>query len=155
MSDAVSPKHYEFNGVQLLSISRQLTSNGGQAVQYIARSTRTDGNNKHSDSAGHLEDLLKAQVFLNDEIDRLREAQSQETQDEGARVFHSYDEIPDDVDAIQIPRMRFRTAFRVRSRENRWWRAPSREQALEEVGKYTEEGWPLTGDDFPVVEVTA
>ena len=73
-SDAIQPNHYQFpGGRQVIEISRHLTSNGGQAVQYIARSTRSDGVNKHTVVDGQVEDLRKAIVFLNDEIARLME----------------------------------------------------------------------------------
>ena len=59
--------YYKFGKVQVLDISRHLTSNAGQAVQYIARSCRLDGNNK-----GEVEsDLRKAIDFLKDELKRV------------------------------------------------------------------------------------
>lgn len=59
--------YYKFGKVQVLDISRHLTSNAGQAVQYIARSSRLDGNNK-----GEVElDLRKAIDFLKDELRRV------------------------------------------------------------------------------------
>jgi hypothetical protein len=59
--------YYKFGDVQVLDISRHLTSNAGQALQYIARSSRLDGNNK-GDTAG---DLQKAIDFLRDELKRI------------------------------------------------------------------------------------
>lgn len=59
--------YYKFGDVQVLDISRHLTSNSGQALQYIARSSRLDGNNK-GDTAG---DLRKAIDFLRDELKRV------------------------------------------------------------------------------------
>ena len=59
--------YYKFDNVQVIDISRHLTSNAGQALQYIARSSRLDGNNK-GDTVG---DLRKAIDFLHDEIGRL------------------------------------------------------------------------------------
>lgn len=59
--------YYKFGDVQVIDISRHLTSNAGQALQYIARSSRLDGNNK-GDTVG---DLCKAIDFLRDEIGRL------------------------------------------------------------------------------------
>lgn len=63
------PGYYEFDegNVQVADISRHLTSNGGQAVQYIARSCRLDGLNK-GEQVG---DLEKALWFIQDEINRL------------------------------------------------------------------------------------
>ena len=63
--------YYKFGKVQVLDISRHLTSNAGQAVQYIARSCRLDGNNK-----GEVEsDLRKAINFLTDELYRINESE--------------------------------------------------------------------------------
>ena len=59
--------YYKFGDVQVIDISRHLTSNAWQALQYIARSSRLDGNNK-GDTVG---DLCKAVDFLRDEIGRL------------------------------------------------------------------------------------
>lgn len=62
------PAYYKFpHGTQVIEISRYLTSNAGQAVQYIARSSRLDGNNK-GDRVG---DLRKAVNMMLDEIERL------------------------------------------------------------------------------------
>lgn len=63
--------YYDFpGGVQVIDITRHLTSNAGQVVQYVARSSRLDGNNKGE----VLGDLEKARDFLNDEIERVRSA---------------------------------------------------------------------------------
>lgn len=66
--DAVNPGHYKFSdGVELISITENLTGNGAQAVQYIARATRIDGHNK-----GNIrEDLEKARWFIDRELRRL------------------------------------------------------------------------------------
>lgn len=60
--------YYKFpNGVEVLDITRYLSGNGAQIVQYVARSTRMDGNNK-----GELvSDLRKAIHLINDEINRI------------------------------------------------------------------------------------
>lgn len=64
----VVPSHYAFpGGVRVHQISGHLTSFGGQALQYIARSTRLDGQNK-GDTA---ENLRKAIRFLELEIERI------------------------------------------------------------------------------------
>jgi hypothetical protein len=63
------------NGAQVKWITRYLTSNGGQAVQYLARATRLDGLNKHP--GNEIEDLEKARDFINDEIYRLRQEQKE------------------------------------------------------------------------------
>ena len=65
-----TPNHYLFpNGRQPIEISRYLSSNGGQALQYVARATRTDTENvKHEDARS---DLRKAIHFLVDEYERV------------------------------------------------------------------------------------
>lgn len=69
---AVTPAHYAFpGGIRVHQISGHLTSFGGQALQYIARSTRLDGQNK-GDTA---ENLRKAIRFLKLEIARVEAAE--------------------------------------------------------------------------------
>lgn len=69
----MTPRYYKFGTVEVKDISRHLTSNGGQAVQYIARSTRLDGDNK-----GELvSDLYKAIDMILDEIDRIKTNQEE------------------------------------------------------------------------------
>ena len=65
-----TPNHYLFpNGRQPIEISRSLSSNGGQVVQYVARATRVDKENvKHEDARS---DLRKAIHFLVDEYERV------------------------------------------------------------------------------------
>ena len=61
-------EYYKFpNGVSVRDISSHLTGNGAQALQYVARSCRLDGNNKGDSVA----DIRKAIDFLNWEIERL------------------------------------------------------------------------------------
>lgn len=68
-----TPDYYQFpNGIEPIHISRHLTSNGGQILQYVARSTRLDGKNKH-DIEGRISDLNKLIDLAYDEIDRLGE----------------------------------------------------------------------------------
>lgn len=63
-----APNYYQFPcGAQVIEISRYLTSNAGQAVQYIARSSRIDGVVKEDP----LGDLYKARDMIRDEIERL------------------------------------------------------------------------------------
>ena len=67
--DPTDPNYYQFpDGHEVRHISAHLTSFGGQALQYVARSTRLDGINK----GNLIEDLEKAQLFIGWEIDRLR-----------------------------------------------------------------------------------
>lgn len=68
VSYAPTPTYYDFpGGVQVRDISAHLTSFGGQALQYVARATRLDGNNK-GEAVG---DLRKAIDFIGWEIERL------------------------------------------------------------------------------------
>lgn len=59
--------YYQFGDVQVKDISQHLTSLGGQALQYVARSTRLDGNNKGE----QVKDLKKAIDLIRWEIERL------------------------------------------------------------------------------------
>ncbi|QFG10328.1 nucleotide kinase [Mycobacterium phage DyoEdafos] len=74
--DAINPQHYKdgwSDGAELISITENLTSSGGQAVQYIARSTRLDSSkNKGKNTLEWIQDLEKAKWFLDREIKRLR-----------------------------------------------------------------------------------
>ena len=67
--DPINPSYYQgfSNGAQVIDISEHLTSNGGQALQYVARSCRLDGNNK----GDVVENLEKAKWFLDREIERV------------------------------------------------------------------------------------
>lgn len=66
--DAINPSYYQYsNGTQLIDITEHLNGNGAQAVQYVARATRSDGNNK----GDVVEDLRKAIWFIKRELTRL------------------------------------------------------------------------------------
>ena len=66
------PNYYLMpNCIEVKEIARYLPSNGGQAVQYIARATRTDGIIK----GNPIRDLEKARDMIEDEINRLKEEQ--------------------------------------------------------------------------------
>lgn len=81
----MAPAYYKFpSGVQVIEISRYLTGNAAQALQYIARSSRTDGVNK-TDSP--LEDLMKARDCIVDEIARIQELQDASIAEDAATVF--------------------------------------------------------------------
>lgn len=73
-SDPVErPRYYIFpNGAEVIDISEWLTSNAAQAFQYLARSSRLDGNNKSATVEGRIEDLQKAVTLSLREIERLR-----------------------------------------------------------------------------------
>lgn len=62
------PNYYLLpNGVEVGDVTDHLTSNGGQAVQYIARSCRLDGQHKGE----RIKDLNKAKDMIDREIKRL------------------------------------------------------------------------------------
>lgn len=69
MSDAINPNHYQgfSNGAEVIDISENLTSNAGQALQYIARSCRLDGQIKDDP----VQDISKAIWFLDRELARI------------------------------------------------------------------------------------
>lgn len=73
MSDPISPAHYQgfSRGAEVIDITENLTGNGAQAVQYVARSCRLDGANKDN----QIEDLLKSLWFIQREIERLEQQQ--------------------------------------------------------------------------------
>lgn len=65
----MTPEYYKFpSGVQVIEISRYLTSNAGQALGYIARSSRLDGNNKFESP---VDCLRKARDLIDDELFRV------------------------------------------------------------------------------------
>lgn len=65
-----NPEYYQgfTNTVELIDITENLSFNGGNAVKYIARSTRVDGVKKHENS---ITDLRKAIWYIQREIERL------------------------------------------------------------------------------------
>lgn len=74
MSDPVNPDHYRSfsNGAEVIDIAEHLTSNGGQAIQYVVRATRMPlARRKGADTDYWIEDLLKASWFIDREITRL------------------------------------------------------------------------------------
>lgn len=66
-NNAISPSVYQFPNAEVRDISAHLTSFGGQALQYVARSTRLDGLFKED----KVQDLEKAKLMIQWEIDRL------------------------------------------------------------------------------------
>lgn len=72
MSDAVNhPSHYAegwSNGAELIDITENLNFNRGNVVKYTARAGKKD-------PAKELEDLQKAQFYLNREIERVEATQ--------------------------------------------------------------------------------
>lgn len=65
------PPHYKFSNAEVIDITEHLTFNGGNAVKYVARSTRQDGQNK----GNVLEDLRKARWYIDREIERIENGQ--------------------------------------------------------------------------------
>ena len=64
-----APEYYIFpSGVETIEVSENLTSLGGQIVQYVVRSTRIDGKNKGK----RVEDLEKAEKLLQRELRRVK-----------------------------------------------------------------------------------
>lgn len=65
-----NPEYYQnfsYN-TEVIDITENLSFNGGNAVKYIARATRTDGQTKHDNP---LTDLRKAKWYVEREIERL------------------------------------------------------------------------------------
>lgn len=77
MSDPVNPKHYR--GDIVWQATKGLHPDGFNASKYIIRSTGINPEeNKHPTAAGRLEDLKKAQWYLNKAIERTRAEAEQE-----------------------------------------------------------------------------
>ena len=66
-ADAINPAHYQgfSNGAQVVDITEHLSFNRGSAVKYIARAGKKDGNSD-------IQDLLKAEWFIQRELCKLR-----------------------------------------------------------------------------------
>lgn len=72
MADAINPSHYAgfTGGSQPIDIAECLTFNTGSALKYLARAGRIDGNAK-GDREKVIEDLMKAEWYIQREIKRL------------------------------------------------------------------------------------
>ena len=68
MTDNINPKHYRgmSNGAEVIDIAENVTYNAGNAIKYLARACRIDGDIKGNPT----EDLLKARWYINREIER-------------------------------------------------------------------------------------
>ena len=68
MTDNINPKHYKgmSNGAEVIDIAENVTYNAGNAIKYLARACRIDGDIKGNPT----EDLLKARWYINREIER-------------------------------------------------------------------------------------
>lgn len=62
MSDKTNPQHYQFDGVQVIDITKHLPCCEGNVVKYCARAGRKANESK-------LDDLLKAKHYLDVAID--------------------------------------------------------------------------------------
>ena len=70
--DETNPDHYRnfsYN-TEVIDITENLSFNGGNAVKYLARATRVDGQTKHENP---LTDLRKAKWYVEREIERLEQ----------------------------------------------------------------------------------
>lgn len=71
-ADETNPEHYQnfsYN-TEVIDIAENLSYNAGNAVKYLARATRTDGQTKHENP---LTDLRKAKWYVEREIERLEQ----------------------------------------------------------------------------------
>ncbi|GAB4584444.1 hypothetical protein [Nocardia sp. IFM 10818] len=105
MTDNINPAHYQgfSNGAQVIDISEHLTSNGGQALQYIARSTRLDGKNK----GNPLEDLRKAMWFIDREVSRLEAVQKAADEAVSARLDEWMNSLHEWIGVPYVPTQRW------------------------------------------------
>lgn len=69
VNDPVNPNHYQgfSNGAEVIDIAENLTFSAGNAVKYLSRAGRIDGQNK----GAILEDLRKAAWYVAREIERI------------------------------------------------------------------------------------
>lgn len=66
MSDPINPDHYQFaNGSQVIDITENMNFLKGNVIKYVCRAGRKNPETE-------LEDLLKAQFYLNREIVRVK-----------------------------------------------------------------------------------
>lgn len=75
-ADETNPGHYQnfsYN-TEVIDITENLSFNGGNAVKYLARATRVDGQTKHENP---LTDLRKAKWYVEREIERLEQGNDQ------------------------------------------------------------------------------
>ena len=73
MSDSINPDHYKFNGIEVIQLTEQMSFNRGNAVKYLARAGTKPAFGMSLGDA-ELQDLLKAQFYVNREVDRLNSA---------------------------------------------------------------------------------
>lgn len=69
--DAVNhPSHYKTGGVEVIDLTEQLDFNRGNAVKYLTRAGKKAG-------VDELEDLLKAQWYVNRAVAKLEKERKQ------------------------------------------------------------------------------
>ena len=73
MSDSINPSYYKFDGFELIQLTEQLNFNRGSAVKYLARAGTKPAFGMSLGDA-ELQDLLKAQFYVNREVERLNNA---------------------------------------------------------------------------------
>lgn len=103
MSDNINhPSHYAdgwSNGSEVIDITENLNFNRGNAVKYLARAGR-----KRTDT--ELEDLFKAQWYINREIKRVEAANEARTLEDlkfAAELFKSYNQSYANFGTVQTP----------------------------------------------------
>ncbi|CAM4519021.1 hypothetical protein NONI108955_41190 [Nocardia ninae] len=103
MNSKVDPPYYQgfSNGAEMIDITENLTPNAAQAVQYIGRSCRMDGNNK----GGIAEDLNKALWFITRELCRIgaeTQARPRDSSRRIARMWGRIEDVPEGVEVTDI-----------------------------------------------------
>ena len=73
MSDSINPDHYKFNGIEVIQLTEQMSFNRGNAVKYLARAGTKPAFGMSLGDA-EFQDLLKAQFYVNREVERLNRA---------------------------------------------------------------------------------
>ena len=63
-SSAISPSHYQADGIQCIDITRHMSFAKGNAVKYLWRAGKKDDNSE-------AQDIKKAMWYLADELNRL------------------------------------------------------------------------------------
>ncbi|QIS05900.1 hypothetical protein F5X71_29540 [Nocardia brasiliensis] len=99
LNDKIDPSYYQgfSNGAQMIDITENLTPNAAQAVQYIGRSSRMDGNNKGDVT----EDLNKALWFITRELGRIG-SDNPASARRLPRVWGRLEDVPERVEVADI-----------------------------------------------------
>lgn len=70
---AISPSHYQADGIQCIDITRHMSFAKGNAVKYLWRAGKKDNNSE-------AQDIKKAMWYLADELNRLGALSSDNTE---------------------------------------------------------------------------